>query len=172
VAALSTARSARSPISDAPCSQTQTSRVGKSRLLRAFVKQHVTSGSRRLPSTGAPRARLRRSGNPPPFLGADGHRAGFRRHAFRAFAQKTELRRYSGLITPKPGSRRRLSVSAIIAVLQHNRGQTVHPAHRQRSCPLGSVMRAALHLTVQGRPSCLGPGATEGRNPRQRPLGR
>jgi hypothetical protein len=69
VAALSTARSARSPISDAPCSQTQASRVGKSRLLRAFVKQHVTFGPRRLSSTGAPRARLRRAGNPPPFPG-------------------------------------------------------------------------------------------------------
>jgi hypothetical protein len=74
--------------------------------------------------------------------------------------------------SPRSLAGRRLSVSAIIAVLQHNRGQTVHPAHRPRSCPLGSVMRAALHLTVQGRPSCLGPGATEGRNPRQRPLGR
>lgn len=69
VAALSTVHSARSPISDASCSQTQASRVGESRLLRAFVKRHVAFGPRRLPSTGAPRARLRRAGNPPPFPG-------------------------------------------------------------------------------------------------------
>ena len=75
-----------------------------------------------------------------------GRGIGFRRHALPARAEKAE---------------RRLSTSAITAVLQHNCGQIVHPAHRERSCLLCLVLRAALHLTVQDWPSCLGPGAAE-----------
>jgi hypothetical protein len=77
--------------------------------------------------------------------------------------RRLSLLGFAGLITLLPiSTERRLSISAITAVLQHSCGQTVHPAYRQKSCLLWPVMRAALHLSVQDRPSCLVSGAAEG----------
>jgi hypothetical protein len=160
VAALSTARSARSPISDASCSQTQASRAGKSRLLRAFVKQHVAFGPRRLPSTGAPRARLRRAGNPPPFPGANGHRAGFRRHAFRAFAQKAVLPGIQGSSPRNPAagaacqflqSLRFSSTTAVRPSTPHT-AKGVAPFVRYCGQPCTSRCKAGRAVSGQGPP--------------------
>lgn len=63
-----------------------------------------------------------------------------------------------------------LPTSAITAVLQHNCGQTVHPARRKRSFPLCAAMRAACTSRCKAGRAALNQRPPRARGHRQRLL--
>lgn len=102
VAALSTAQSARSPISD-----TLVPKSGQARWVRANCAARASStpvafDPRCLPSTGAPCARLRRARNPPPFPRAKAAGPASDATPSSLARRRLGLFGYSGLITPFP----------------------------------------------------------------------
>jgi len=185
-AAFSTARSARSPTSDAPGR-----RLGKPRRVRANCTVPVSRSTLR-----SARSAFHQQVLPAPACAGQGARhrfpeqvpgIGFRRYAFLARARKAEPTRTFRVCRPDAGqAKRRLSTSAITAVLQHNCGRIRHPAHLGKELPpwLGdagspppSGARPAELSRVRGRrgllPSPASPRAMtrRGASPRSGRLG-
>jgi hypothetical protein len=159
-AAFSTARSARSPTSDA-----SRRRPGKPRRVRADCSMPVSRSTSR-----SARSAFHQQVLPAPACAGQGARhrfpeqvpgIGFRRCAFLARARKAEPARTYGVGRPGAGqAKRRLSTSAITAVLQHNCGRIRHPAPRQgvaslaRGCrqPCTSRRKTGRAVPGQGPP--------------------